>query len=89
MYADLVKKETGKTGGNDGVTDHEVPVHPLPLGPVKRGKVGVSVKLLSGIFMEDRGGSGSRVKGHDQREEGGEVGMSGNSPLSCTLLRSN
>ena len=89
MYADLVKEETGKTGGNDGVTNHEVPVHPLPLDPVERGKVRVSVKLLSGIFMEDRGGSGSCVKGHDRREEGDEVEMSGNNPLSCTLLRTN
>jgi len=34
----LVKEETGKAGGDDGVTDHEVPVHPLLLDPVERGK---------------------------------------------------
>ena len=57
-----MKEETSKTGGNDGVTDQEVPVRPLPLDPVERGKVGISVELLCGILVEDGGGGGRRIK---------------------------
>lgn len=65
-----MEEETGETGGDDGVTDQEVPVDPLPLDPIESGKVCTSVKLLSGIFMEDGEGGRGRVKGHDRGEEG-------------------
>jgi len=72
---DLVEKETSKTRGDDGVTDQEVPVGPLPLDPAERGKVGASVELLCGILVEDGGGCGSRVKGHDRVGEGAGRGF--------------
>ena len=66
-----MEEETSKTSGDDGVTDHKVPIGPLPLDPVERGKVGTSIELLRGIFVED-GGGGGRIKGHDG---GGEEGV--------------
>lgn len=69
-----MKEETSKTSGDDGVTDQEVPVDPLSLDPLKRGKVGTSVELLCGMLVEN-GGGGSRVKGHDR---GGRKERSGN-----------
>ena len=78
-----MEKETSKTRGDDGVTDQEVPVGPLPLDPAERGKVGASVEFLRGILMEDGGGCGSRVKGHDRAGMGGRG--SGNDSPSFTL----
>ena len=72
---DLVEKETSKTRGDDGVTDQEVPVGPLPFDPAERGKVCASVELLCGILVEDRGGYRSRVKGHDRVGMGGGAGF--------------
>jgi len=66
VHTNLMEEETSKAGGNDGVTDQQVPVNPLSLDPVERGKVGASVQLLCGIFVENRGGSGSCIKGHDR-----------------------
>jgi len=62
-----MEEEASKTGGDDGVTDQEVPVDPLSLGPVERGEVSASVELLCGIFVEN---GGSCVKGHDRGEKG-------------------
>jgi len=64
-HINLVKKETSKTRGDDGVADQEVPVGPLSLDPAERGKVGASVEFLCGMLVEDGGGYESRVKGHD------------------------
>jgi len=58
-----MKEETSKTSGNDGVTDQEVPVDPLSLDPLERGKVSTSVELVCGMLVEN-GGGGSRVKRH-------------------------
>jgi hypothetical protein len=69
-HTDLMEEETGKSGGNDRVTDQEVPADPLSLDPIERGKVGAGVKLLGGILVEDGGGAGSRVKGHDREGKG-------------------
>ena len=48
-----MEEETGEPCGYDGVTDQEVPVNPLPLDPVESGKVCASVKLVSGMFVEN------------------------------------
>ena len=48
-----MEEETGETGGKDGVTNQEVPVDPLSLDPVERGKVCASVELLCGMLVED------------------------------------
>ena len=82
-HADLVEKETGKTRGDDGVTDQEVPASPLPLNPAERCKVGASVELLCGVLVEDGGGRRSRVKGHDREGKGEGRGFGNDSP-SCT-----
>lgn len=65
-----MEEEARETSGNDGVTDQEVPIGPLPLNQIEGGKVCGSVELLSGIFMENGGGGGSRVKGHEGWGEG-------------------
>jgi hypothetical protein len=70
---DLVEEETRKASGDDGVTDQEVPVHPLPLDPTERGKVCASVELLGGMLVENGGRGGSRVEGHDRVGEGDEA----------------
>ena len=49
----LMEEETSETSGNDGVTDQEVPVDPLPLDPIERGKVRAGIELLCGMFVED------------------------------------
>ena len=33
-HTDLMEEETGKSGGNDRVTDQEVPADPLSLDPI-------------------------------------------------------
>ena len=80
-----MEKETSKARGNDGVADQEVPIGPLPLDPVERGKVGASVELLCGMFVEDGRGCGSRVEGHDRVGKGGRVVGSANGSPSFTL----
>ena len=66
-----MEEETSEAGGDDGVTDQEVPVYPLPLDPAESGKVCASVKLLGGIFVKNGGGGGSRVEGHEGGREKG------------------
>ena len=85
-HTDLMEEEASKTGGNDGVTDQEVPVDPLPLDPAEGGKVGTSVEFLCRIFVEDGRGGGSCVKGHDRGGEGGKVENSGDDLPSCILI---
>lgn len=77
MYADLMEEETSEAGGDDGVTDQEVPVYPLSLDPIESGKVRANVELLSRVFVKNGGGSKSHVKGHDRGEGGDEVEITG------------
>lgn len=81
----LMEEETSKSSGNDRVTDHKVPIGPLPLDPVERGKVSASIELLCRIFVEDGGGGEGRIEGHGEGGGGGEAGGSCNNSRSCSV----